>query len=906
MGVERSALGVSELLERIERRMAVSQGGQLVHVEQLAAVAPQYATPETPLPALLEGALDLLGVSQLYTHQVEALESVRRGENVVVVTATSSGKTLCYNLPILEAMLADPEAHALYIYPINALVNDQLKGLGKMNLALGQEAVSIAKYTGSVRSALRRDIRDRNPNILLTNPEMIHLSFLNWHKNWQALWRKLRYVVIDEVHTYRGVFGSNMGHLFRRMLRVARYYGASPQFICCSATIANPRDLCEKLTGLPFNVVDRDGAGRQRKLFCLWNPPLLADQEEENRRRAYAEEAVDLLLHCVRASYNTILFARSRHLTERLLRLSRDILSAQNDEALGERLSAYRAGYLTEEREEIETQLKAGDIRGIITTNALEMGIDIGGLDAAIIAGYPGTVMSTWQQAGRAGRRGREALVLLVASQNPLDQHYMHHPEAFFGSPNELAVIDLENPHIQTKHLLAAAAEVPYEAEEISSLSADAQGIVGRCVELGILEESRNPLAPGLGYAPDRRGIHMQISLRAASHETYRILDDKRNAVGTIEPPNVFREAHPGAIYQHGGDDFRVTYLDRYKHTVSVRPETAPNYTRSSSHLTLHVEQVHETRQVQLGAMAYTLSLGDVLVEETVYSYQELRLGSDEMIRRVNLSQPLRTRLRTTATWLSFGPQALVLAQGTASDAEKAREALGDGLHAIQHLITSTIPLLVMCDQRDVNGYYDLAHGDAQGPTLFLYDACQGGIGLADIGYQRMERLLALAHRTVSECDCQDGCPACIQMGACRLRNESLNKRMALLLLGQMVASESNLEELSSASREVAGTIARSRAESCRRALDEIDAHTRKGDLREHVSSKEEAAKAAEQQPPPEHQYAVGDWVQHSTYGKGVVVKAWFHLRREMLQVRFVRRNRVREVDPARVTLKKL
>ena len=366
------------------------------------AIDPCYATPSPPLPGALQKALAAQGISRLYTHQVESLDRVRNGENIVVVTATSSGKTLCYNLPILESILNDRSARAIYVYPINALVNDQLKSLFRLNVELGAEAVSVARYTGSLNSGQRRLIRERSPNILLTNPEMLHLSFLLWHQNWEELWGNLRYIVVDEVHTYRGVFGSNMAQLFRRMLRMARHYGSAPQCIFCSATIANPKELAETLTGLPFSVVDRDGAGRGRRYFALWNPPLL-DNQASNIRRSYAEESVDLMLHCMRANYNTIVFTRARQLTERMLRLSRTVTDQTAEGDLADRISSYRAGYLAEEREDIENKLKGGDIQGIITTNALEMGIDIGGLDAAIISGNDYVYLAT----GRARRASR-------------------------------------------------------------------------------------------------------------------------------------------------------------------------------------------------------------------------------------------------------------------------------------------------------------------------------------------------------------------------------------------------------------------------------------------------------------------------------------------------------------------
>jgi DEAD/DEAH box helicase domain-containing protein len=992
---EAHPLDVEALLARLGERLHVARGGQIVHTERLALQQPRYAQPSPPLPTSLQRALDLMDIPDLYTHQVEALERVRQGENVVVVTSTSSGKTLCYNLPVIEHILRDREARALYIYPINALVNDQLKGLFKINLALGQEAVGVARYTGSLSADKRKAARARNPSIWLTNPEMLHLSFLLWHQNWEDLWRNLRYVVVDEVHTYRGVFGSNMAHLFRRVQRMAAHYGSSPQFIGCSATIANPRELAETLVGRPFSVVDRDGAGRGRKHFVLWNPPLRADTQD-NLRRPYAEEAVDLLLECVRADYNTICFARARGQTERMLRMAQreaatvsnqdagaegrgvwpyapnaealpdrtvdaassaptangvpagDISSApttdgvpvgavssaptsdaaepatpllsQADQRLLKQISSYRAGYLADEREEIEAKLKAGDIRGIITTNALEMGIDIGGLDAAIIAGYPGTIMSTWQQAGRAGRRGRDALVVLVASQNPLDQYYINHPREFFARPHELAVVDLNNQYIRLKHLLCAARELPVTEEELLRLDGETRALVQELCRLELLQPvSAEEGAPrAWAYPKQGREVHFQTSLRSASQDIYTILDENRNEVGTIEPPNVFREAHPGAIYQHGGDDYRVSYLDRQRKTVSVREERSGHYTRALSTLNVRVEQVYATRDVQLGGVAFQVALGDVRVEESIRGYQELRLGSEEMIKRVNLDHPLTLRLHTNAMWVmvpaavreALAPTAPAASEVTTEGGAESDlpDPFASGLHATQHLLTGVMPLLVMCDRRDIDGFQHVAHPDLGAPAVFLYDAYEGGIGLAEVAYQQAERLLRLAYDTVTGCTCQAGCPSCIQSGTCRMHNENLDKAAAIAILGALVGQAASCvgqgdpgevadgvapgEATTEGALTVAGF-----ASSQQRALQDLLERTRRRDIYARVAAEAESAV------PAQPQYRAGERVEHTSYGKGVVVSTRMEGGHEVVTVRFSQRNMVREIDPSKVAL---
>ena len=903
-----------ELLASISQAMNTAEGRQVVHVEVLANRQAQYAEPAPPLPFPLQHALDDLGISRLYTHQVESLQRARDGEDIVVVTTTSSGKTLCYNLPIIERILGDRSAKAIYIYPINALVNDQLKGLFRINLALGKEAVGIARYTGALTNDKRKEARARSPHIWLTNPEMLHLSFLLWHQNWEELWRNLRFIVVDEIHTYRGVFGANMAHLFRRMLRVAEYYGSSPQFICCSATIANPQELAERLTGRRFSVVDRDGSGRGRRYFALWNPPLQSS-DGSNLRRSYAEESVDLLLHCVRADYNTILFARARRLTERMLRLSRSLTEERGESHLLERISSYRAGYLAEEREDIEGKLKSGEIKGIITTNALELGIDIGGLDAAIISGYPGTIMSTWQQAGRAGRRGRDALIFLVASQNPLDQYYVYHPQEFFAQPHELAVVDLDNQTIRLKHLLCSARELPFKPAELALMPSELHSLIDelRAVELLIprrLEDGSEELT----FPASGRDIHFRTSLRAASHETYHILDENHNEVGTIEPPNVFREAHPGAIYQHGGDDYRVTYLDRQRKVVRVREEHAPHYTRASSSLKVKVEHLYTSRRPDSGTAPFEVMLGDVLVEEVIHGYQELKLGSEEMVKRVNLDYPLTIRLHTTAMWVTI-PLAIeellpvppepdeASAEGDGEEAQGSPFA--EGLHAVQHLLTGMMPLLVMCDHRDVDGFYHLNHPDLSTPVVFVYDAYEGGIGLAEVAYHRAEELLQLAYDTVARCGCKAGCPSCIQSGTCRLRNESLNKAASQAILGiltgreeggaghALIAAPGGLERPAAAP---SGETEKS-ALGKTRALQELLEHTRRKDVYTRLNAAE--------QPPLEPKYAKGDWVEQSPYGRGLVLASRIEGQRELITIRFLR-GVVKEIDASKGALRKV
>ncbi len=876
-------------LAEIMAAMDVETGRQAAYIASIPARNPLYGQPNPRLPSSLSQALKKLGVQRLYSHQTAALQAARQGKDLVVITSTSSGKSLCYNLPVLERVLADREAHALYIYPINALINDQFNSLARLNLELGHDAVSIDRYSGSVTTDRRRDIRARQPNIILTNPEMVHLSFLQWHHLWAPMWRNLAYIVLDEVHTYRGVFGAHMAGLARRLLRVAHHYGADPRFICCSATIANPRELVESLISRPCTLVDQDGSASGRRLFVLWNPPL-QPEEGENVRRPYTDESVDLLQLCLQADMNTIVFTRARRVTEQMLRKSQG-LNTESEEATDEpvpQIASYRAGYLAEEREAIESRLKRGELRGVITTNALELGIDIGGLDTAIIAGYPGSIMSTWQQAGRAGRRGRDALVFLVASQNPLDQFYMSHPEQFFAEPHEQAVVDLANPFVRLRHLLCSAREIPWSLEEVARQPADIQRDMAALKEAGVLEEQSPRGEPQLVYPGEdaRKGLHMQISLRSAGQETFTIRDEQRHEIGTIQPPNVYREAHLGAIYQHIDGDYRVVGFNRYEHAITVRPEPLPHYTRSQSASSISVTRELARRQLGDEQAGLSVHLGEVSVAEVVSAYQELEMGSNRLVRRVNLETPLRIRLHTTGLWVSL-PPTLEEAMSGASESERLR-ALEYGLHALEHLLTGLVPLLVMCDRRDIGGDFAVSHPDVGGGALFLYDAYEGGIGLAEAGFERIEQLLALAYDTVVHCSCQDGCPACIQSSSCRRGNESLDKHAAIVLLSALAPAFAASGAVTPARRQRAGS---GLERSLERAIEEIDLATRKRSIHE-------AAAAVPAEPAPAGPaYAVGSWVRHAVYGRGIVIETDGSGNGAWVTVRFVRRSVIQRIS---------
>ncbi|MGI6368342.1 MAG: DEAD/DEAH box helicase [Anaerolineae bacterium] len=868
-------------LKAILRAMDADRDGQAVCIRTLPARVPSYAAPNPALPPPLQQALRAMGVERLYSHQVETLEAVRHGDDVVVVTSTSSGKTLCYNIPVLERLLADPNARALYLYPINALINDQYNALEQLNAELGRAAVTADRYSGATSSAERRDIRTRQPRVLLTNPEMVHLSFLQWHRLWAPLWKNLAFVILDEVHTYRGVFGAHMAGLLRRLLRVAAHYGARPQFICSSATIANPQELVQRLTSRPCTLIGRDGSASGARTMVLWNPPL-QEGAGTNVRRSYTDECADLLSLCLQQNLNTIVFTRARRVTELLLRQCRELCqdgtSAGGDAS---QIATYRAGYLAEERERIETRIKSGELHGVIATNALELGIDIGALDSVIIAGYPGSIMSIWQQAGRAGRGTRDALVFFVASQNALDQHYMQHPQRFFAESHEEAIVDLANPFIRLRHLLCSAQEIPWTASQISLQPEDVRQDIDALVKAGLLVATQGR-EPGWTWPAEdvRKNLHLKLSLRASSQGNYSIRDEQSREIGTIQPPNAYREAHVGAIYQHSDGDYRVTALNRQTHTITVRPETLPHYTRSQSETNVTI--VKELAQRSLaGCPGLTVHLGELAITEVVRSYQELELGSNRPSNPIELREPLESRLLTTGVWLAL-PSRIRDQLSAMSEFARTQQLLG-GLHALEHLLADLLPLMVMCDRQDIAGDYALSHRTVGAPAVFLYDTCEGGIGLAESAFERIEQLLAMARDTVSNCPCESGCPACIQSSHCRRTHEPMDKQAAQELLLYM----------SPASHDPARPDRRRAAEryntqNLERAIHEIDLATRQRSVLEAAPPPEVAPVA---QAPA---YTVGSWVRHSVYGRGLVTAIESAAGSQWITVRFARRSVIR------------
>jgi|GEM_PF-3004515 len=558
-------MDVRAFLDALRQRPAY--GGQIVHERFIPPRTARFGSLNPPLPEALVQSLEQQGITRLYRHQADAVTAVRNGEHIVVVTATASGKTLCYNLPVLETMLTDPRARALYLFPTKALAQDQADALGEFGLGL-----RFGTYDGDTPQAQRRRLRE-DAQIILTNPDMLHVGILPQHFRWAGIFKHLRYVVIDDAHIYRGVFGSNVANVIRRLRRVCRLHGSDPVFICTSATIGNPEEFAGALLGLPARVVDQDGSPVGPRWFVLWNPPII-DQSRARRRSTYSE-ATALFTDLVSRGVRTIAFTQARKIAELIYRYSRDDLESRAPELAG-RISPYRAGYLPEERRAIEQRLFGGDLLGVVSTSALELGIDVGGLDAALLVGYPGTIASTWQRAGRAGRGQDEALVMLIALEDALDQYLMRNPDYLFDRPIEHAVIDPENPYILAGHLRCATAEVPLWEKDAELFGPRMSEIARILTEHGDLISRR-----GRWYWTRTGYPARDVEVRSASGETFRIIDAQRDRlVGTVDAARAFEQVHPGAIYLHQGEPYLVGRLDLEQPTHRTRQVTGVEESR--------------------------------------------------------------------------------------------------------------------------------------------------------------------------------------------------------------------------------------------------------------------------------------------------------------------------------------
>jgi DEAD/DEAH box helicase domain-containing protein len=738
--------------------------GQIVHVEHIPPREASYAELDKPLPEELQECLNQHGLLPLYTHQAEAVNKIRRGKNVIVATASASGKTLCYNIVVAEALLSERGSCALYLFPTKALAQDQLRGLQKLLCPGLFQVEELATFDGDTPSAERAEIRKR-AKVILTNPDMLHIGILPNHHSWSRVLRHLRYVVIDEAHVYRGVFGSHVASVLRRLRRLCNYYGATPQFICCSATIANPREHAERLVGLPFEVVDNDGSPHGGKDFVFWNPPVM--DKAKSIRRSANSEATHLFTELVSHAIRTLTFARTRRLTELIYLYSQRQLAETSPDRAGQ-IKPYRAGYLPEERRKIEQELFSGQLLGVVATNALELGIDSGDLEATVLAGYPGSIASTWQQAGRSGRSRDESLSFLVALDNPLDQYFMRHPESFFQKGVENVLVNPSNPYILRAHLMCAAWELPLnsEDEKIFGFALNEERKV--LEEQGILRERNRKwyLSPAIAYPAQA------VNIRSTTGQNFAVVDTSTNSLlETVEASVAFFQIHPGAIYLHQGESYLVTKLDLANRTAYVIPTTVTYYTQTKEITDLHIMRV--IRNKSLGQVK--IFLGEVEVTTTVVGFKKKAQFTEEVIGEEPLDLPPQS-FPTVAVWFDFPPE--TVAKLTESGLDFA-----GGLHAAEHAAISILPLFALCDRNDIGGVSTPLHPDTGRAQVFIYDAYPGGIGIAEKGFELIAELWLATLRAIAECPCEEGCPSCVQSPKCGNNNKPLDKKAAQVLL---------------------------------------------------------------------------------------------------------------------------
>jgi DEAD/DEAH box helicase domain-containing protein len=740
-------------------------GQQLVgEAFEHARAARTVELPQTLDPRLLD-ALRGHGVERLYSHQAEALAAAWAGPTIVT-TGTASGKSLCFNLPTVDTLLRDAKARALYLYPTKALAQDQVRAISGLGLS---QRVRPAIYDGDTPRESRADIR-RRANLVLTNPDMLHLGILPHHAAWADLFANLAVVVVDEAHTYRGVFGSHVANVLRRLRRIAAAYGTEPRMLLASATIANPVELAERLTGLDgVALVERDGSPSAGRRIAIWNPPVV--DEALGVRRSSLAEGAEVLARLVAAGARTICFVRSRKGVELLTRIARDELDALGAGELRELIMPYRAGYTAAQRREVEGRLSRGELLAVVTTDALELGIDVGALDASVVVTFPGTIASLRQMWGRAGRQ-RRGLALYVAGEDALDQFFARHTDDFLDRPVESAILDHESEEIHLAHLLCAAHEGPLTTADAEFFGPRTLAYLERLEGLGELRRS----ADGR-FSLRRRERYPagEVSLRSASPSSVAIVDRATGEVlGTTETARACSTLHPGAVYLHLGRSHLVGVLDLEARQALVDPFDGDWYTQPRRETDTLIERILDRRE----ALGVPLSFGRVEVTERVLAYQRRGLSDHREIDITALDLP-PTRFATQAMWFELDEDAL---------AGFPPPLLLGSLHAAEHAQIAVLPLLAMCDRWDIGGLSTNAHPQTGVPTIFIHDGHPGGVGITRIAFMHFEELVADAHRLIGECRCRDGCPSCVQSPKCGNLNEPLSKAGALELLKRLLA----------------------------------------------------------------------------------------------------------------------
>lgn len=758
-------MNIKQFIDEIKERKDLRE---LVHHEEIEAVAPSFAETTKPLSPEIKAALEAIGIKNLYSHQAKGIDLIREGKNVVVMTPTASGKSLIYNIPVIESLLEDPDSHAIYLFPLKGLEQDQLKAFRELteNLHIKRDA-EIPKskgrkafipqlceiYDGDTTAYRRKRIREMPPAVVLTNPDMLHLAINPFHQKWEKFFRNLKYVIIDEVHTYRGVFGSHVAHVLRRLRRIANIYGSDPVFIACSATIANPESLTRMLTGLKFEVIKESGAPQGKRNFLFLNPlPEVSPYTIATR----------LFISSVRNGFKTIAFTKARKITELMHTWVKD-----GAPDISSSISSYRAGFLPEERREIEKKLFGGEMSGVISTSALELGVDIGGLDICILVGYPGTISSTWQRSGRAGRSGRDSLIVMVAMTDALDQYFMRNPADFFRRNAEAAVLDNENKPILKSHLLCAASEyflkssdTVYDVPRYSPVLSELQN-----------EGKIRYWQKGDTWYPRKRYPQMEVSIREAG-ETYLIVKEDGKLLGEASASRVLFELYPGAIYLHKGMQYKVVQLDMGSKKIHCRAANDVHYyTRA---ITDEESEILSTED-EIDLNATTVNLGMLRITERILGFRKKHIHTDQNLGEYPLALPPSV-FTTMGIWMKVDGDML-------DEVKKKGYSVGGALHAVEHAAIAALPLFALCDRMDLGGVSYPFNPELESAAIFIYDGHEGGVGLTKRGFECVEAWFSSTMRLMAECPCEIACPSCTQDPKCGNNNEPLDKRGAIMIL---------------------------------------------------------------------------------------------------------------------------
>ena len=751
--------GVAEYIQALKGSPRF--GPQVVHHEELSACDARFCGLARPLPQALTKALRNAGYPHLFCHQKEAIDRIREQKDVIVATPTASGKSLIYNIPVMERLLADPAARALYLFPLKALAQDQLRWIDEFTRLLpelGEQTALICD--GDTSAYRRRKIREQPPQILITNPDMLHLSMLGYNENWSALWQGLSHIIIDEVHTYRGVFGSHMAWVMRRLSRICAKFGSTPQFILSSATVGNPGELARELINREVEVVSESGAPRGARHFIFIDPLESA-----------ASAACQMLEAALKRGLRTIVYTQARKMTELIYIWTRDRLGPMSD-----KLTSYRAGFLPEERREIEARLTSGELLGVVSTSALELGIDIGTLDICILVGYPGTIMATWQRGGRVGRRQRDSLIIMVGQEDALDQYFLRHPRDFFDRGVEAAILNPDNPVIAKQHLLCAAAEAPIRADESIMASGPARNAVTELVaEAELLLGS-----DGRTWYTGRKYPHRGVDLRGSGGSfVIREAGKTGRELGQIDGGRCLKECHPGAIYLHRGETYLITDLDVETHEVIASRKNVNYFTRTMGTKETEILQVLAMVERQAGetGTSYRVALGRLRVTDQVTGFQRRLVNGHRVIATQPLTLPPSV-FETEGLWIEIPPT-------LQERIETALLHFMGGIHALEHAAIGIFPLLVLCDRNDVGGISYPFHPQLNMSAVFLYDGHPGGVGLCREAFAKIGELLHSALSVITSCPCQTGCPSCVHSPKCGSGNRPIDKEAARhLLLG--------------------------------------------------------------------------------------------------------------------------